>query len=158
MSWSTTTFSPWLALPHPRIAKDTLLDPEWTKLHPEEAEPTHAIFDLFKADKRTVDHAYQMRHSNYISNLHAHMDYALSAHLSSFQLQLQEGRADDFWQHFWYIVEHSINDFSGAASRDDGQEFMGRWTKLGKKTTFSPTYGRGDAGTAAPGLNVKYII
>ncbi len=62
-----------------------------------------------------------MRHCNYISNLHAHMDYALSAHFSSFQRQLLEGRTDDFWQHFWYIVEHSISDFSEAAAIDDGQ-------------------------------------
>ena len=68
------------------------------------------------------------------------MDYAWCAHLSNFQLQLEEGRTNDFWMHSWYIVEQSIAAFTGAAGRDDVKDFLGRATKMVKKTTFKPTF------------------
>ena len=89
------------------------------------------------ADKRVADHAYQMCRGSYYTNLHDYMDCALSAHLANFQLQLQEGRTNDFGQHFWFIVEHSVADFTSAARRVDAEDFMGRVTKLVKKATIA---------------------
>ena len=88
MSWSMTTFLNFVDPPSP-IFKDKVLDPTWAELRPEKAEPTRDLYDLFVADKRVADHAYQMRHGSYYTNLHDYMDYALSAHLANFQLQLQ---------------------------------------------------------------------
>ena len=99
-----------------------------------------------------------MRHCYYISNLHAHMDYALSAHLSSFQLQLQEVGPTSLGNIFGTAWSTPSSTSRVLLLEKMAKNSWGDGLSLLRKRLSRPPMAGMMQETAAPGLYVEYIV